>query len=49
MRARIAATRPTTGTQNWTWDLGIAQERLAGAFGAEAASEITKALGAGVG
>jgi adenosine kinase len=39
----------TTGTQNWTWDLGIAQERLAGAFGAEAASEITKALGAGVG
>ena len=39
----------TTGTQNWTWDLGIAQERLAGAFGAEAASESTKALGAGVG
>jgi adenosine kinase len=35
----------TTGTQNWTWDLGIAKERLAGAFGAEAASEITSALG----
>ena len=39
----------TTGTQNWTWDLGIANERLAGAFGDEAASEITSALGAGVG
>ena len=35
----------TTGTQNWTWDLGIAEERLAGAFGGEAASEITSALG----
>ncbi len=35
----------TTGTQNWTWDLGVAKERLAGAYGAEAAAEITSALG----
>ncbi len=34
----------TTGTQNWTWDLGIAGERLADAYGADAATEITSAL-----
>lgn len=34
----------TTGTQNWTWDMGIARERLAGAFGTESATEITSAL-----
>ena len=35
----------TTGTQNWTWDLKVAKERLAGAYGAEAATEIVAALG----
>lgn len=34
----------TTGTQNWTWDPASANERLAGAFGPEAAAEITAAL-----
>ena len=34
----------TTGTQNWTWDLGVAKERLTDAFGPEAAGEITAAL-----
>ena len=34
----------TTGTQNWTWDLTVAKERLAEAFGPEAAGEITAAL-----
>ena len=34
----------TTGTQEWTWDLGIAGARLAGAYGSAAASEITAAL-----
>jgi len=36
----------TTGTQNWTWDLGVAKERLTEAFGPEAAGEITAALSA---
>lgn len=35
----------TTGTQNWTWDLGIAKERLTGAYGPDAAAEIVNALG----
>ncbi|MFM9035759.1 MAG: carbohydrate kinase family protein [Mycobacterium sp.] len=35
----------TTGTQNWTWDLETAGERLADAFGPIAAGEITAALG----
>ena len=35
----------TTGTQNWTWDIGVAKERLAGAYGADAAGEIVGALG----
>jgi adenosine kinase len=35
----------TTGTQNWTWDLTTAGERLADAFGPRAAEEITTALG----
>ena len=35
----------TTGTQNWTWDLGIAKERLADAYGSEAADDIVAALG----
>ncbi len=35
----------TTGTQNWIWDLGAARERLAGAFGPQAATEIAEALG----
>ena len=35
----------TTGTQNWTWDLGVARERLTDAFGAQAAGEIVAALG----
>ena len=34
----------TTGTQNWTWDLGVAEERLAGAYGSGAADEIVAAL-----
>lgn len=36
----------TTGTQNWTWDPASATERLAGAYGAEAAGEIADALSA---
>jgi len=35
----------TTGTQNWTWDLGVAKDRLTEAYGAEAAKEIVAALG----
>jgi len=35
----------TTGTQNWTWNLAEARERLADAYGAEAAAEIAAALG----
>lgn len=35
----------TTGTQNWTWDLGVAKERLNDAFGPDAAAEIASALG----
>ncbi|MGI9123954.1 MAG: carbohydrate kinase family protein [Mycobacterium sp.] len=35
----------TTGTQNWTWDLGAAKERLADAFGPDASAEIVAALG----
>ena len=35
----------TTGTQNWTWDLGVAKERLTDAFGPDAAAEIASALG----
>lgn len=34
----------TTGTQNWTWDLGVAKERLTGAYGPDAADEILAAL-----
>ncbi|MBU3749643.1 MAG: carbohydrate kinase family protein [Mycobacterium sp.] len=34
----------TTGTQNWSWDAGVARTRLAGAFGAEAADDIATAL-----
>ena len=36
----------TTGTQNWAWDLQVAQARLADAYGAAAADEIVSALGA---
>jgi adenosine kinase len=36
----------TTGTQNWTWDLGVAKKRLTEAYGPEAAAEISSALGA---
>ena len=36
----------TTGTQNWAWDPASAKERLAGAYGAQAAAEIADALGA---
>ncbi len=35
----------TTGTQNWTWDLGAARKRLAEAYGSDAAVEISAALG----
>jgi len=35
----------TTGTQNWTWDPASAKERLAGAYGDAAATEIAAALG----
>ncbi|BBZ76497.1 adenosine kinase [Mycolicibacterium anyangense] len=35
----------TTGTQNWTWDAEAAKTRLADAYGAEAATEISQALG----
>ncbi len=34
----------TTGTQNWTWDPAVAKDRLAGAFGPDAADEISGAL-----
>ncbi|MCI4675385.1 carbohydrate kinase family protein [Candidatus Mycolicibacterium alkanivorans] len=34
----------TTGTQNWTWDPEVAKTRLAGAYGAKAAAEISAAL-----
>ena len=34
----------TTGTQNWIWDLDTAKDRLADAFGAEAAAQIASAL-----
>jgi adenosine kinase len=37
----------TTGTQNWVWDAADARERLAGAFGDDAAAEIAAALGSG--
>ncbi len=36
----------TTGTQNWSWDLDTARERLAGAYGTDAAAEVVSALGA---
>ncbi len=36
----------TTGTQNWTWDLGVAEERLADAYCVDAAAEIIAALAA---
>ena len=39
----------TTGTQNWTWDPAVARTRLAEAYGAEAADEITSALGVDIG
>ena len=35
----------TTGTQEWTWNLEIAETRLADAYGAAAAAEIAAALG----
>lgn len=35
----------TTGTQNWTWNLAEARGRLADSYGAQAAGEITAALG----
>lgn len=38
----------TTGTQNWTWDREVAHTRLAGAYGAEAAEEISRALAVSV-
>ncbi|MDQ1318985.1 MAG: adenosine kinase [Actinomycetota bacterium] len=38
----------TTGTQNWTWDRTAAAERLADAYGPEAAADITAVLGAGI-
>ncbi|OBJ15334.1 carbohydrate kinase family protein [Mycobacterium colombiense] len=34
----------STGTQEWTWDLGVAKTRLAGAYGDEAAAEIAAVL-----
>lgn len=34
----------TTGTQNWSWDLDTARERLADAYGTDAAAEIITAL-----
>ncbi len=39
----------TTGTQNWTWDRAVATERLADAYGPDAAADITAVLGAGIG
>jgi len=35
----------TTGTQEWTWNLGTAKARLADAYGVAAAAEIAAALG----
>ena len=35
----------TTGTQEWTWDRDVAKTRLADAYGAVAAQEISQALG----
>ena len=34
----------TTGTQNWTWDLAVAHDRLSEAYGSDAAAEIVTAL-----
>ena len=34
----------TTGTQNWTWDLAVAHDRLTEAYGSDAAAEIVTAL-----
>ncbi|OBF87184.1 ribokinase [Mycobacterium sp. 852002-51163_SCH5372311] len=34
----------STGTQEWTWDRGLAATRLAGAFGDDAAAEIAAVL-----
>ena len=39
----------TTGTQNWDWDPSSAADRLAGAYGGQAAAEITRALAAQAG
>ncbi|NBQ43211.1 MAG: carbohydrate kinase family protein [Mycobacteriaceae bacterium] len=39
----------TTGTQNWVWDASSASDRLAGAYGGQAAAEITRALAAQAG
>jgi len=39
----------TTGTQNWVWDASSASDRLAGAYGGQAAAEITRALTAQAG
>src|SRR3954463_4619857 len=39
----------TNGTQQWTWDPDTALSRLAGAFGSDAADEISAALTAGPG
>ena len=39
----------TTGTQNWVWDPSSAADRLAGAYGGQAAAEITRALAAQAG
>ncbi len=36
----------TTGTQNWVWDPAVARDRMAGAYGAQAAAEIADALSA---
>jgi len=34
----------STGTQEWTWDHEVAANRLAGAYGEEAAAEIAAVL-----
>jgi len=39
----------TTGTQNWVWDASSASDRLAGAYGGQAAAEIIRALTAQAG
>ena len=39
----------TTGTQNWVWDPSSAADRLADAYGGQAAAEITRALAAQAG